>query len=153
MQNDILLEVHPKSRFDLTNIFNKKIRVEVSPEAFVFSMGAKSISIKTYLLIRKKKDKYIVAGVGDGFERESGCERIELFKSSDSLPQNISLDDCLVSYIRYGFQEIHKGNFLFNPTVIFKKSHRIGHCLGGYHQIVLVSCTTMAGAYTVEFDE
>ena len=135
----------------LIAFFSRTITIRVQPEIFHFTTGTDNLQLETYLNIQLIDGKYTVHSAGEDASTTSGIMRVDLFRNSD-VPADGNRMECLIAYLRYVIQKLHRRNHFIRPLVIVKDVHSLDDVLMGYQYQLLRAALLECGAREVQFE-
>lgn len=132
-----------------------RISFDIAPNAFTVQAKDTSITIPTYLYLRKVNRRHEIVTVGEDPSDLNDAYRVDLFEGND--PPNDGFDklDCLEAYFRYALsalsQKIGRRWFL-RPIVVVRGVDRLANVVGGYQRSLIREALTRAGAASIRFE-
>ena len=135
--------------------FAPRIELRVSREAFIFTDGASSVSISTYLYLQPTAHGPRILAVGEQLAEASTLIRVELFgdSTSPSPSARIGRMQCLEAFIRYGIQKVVGRRTMVKPIVTVFGLTALEADLHGYQAAVLWHALDASGAVEIHFPE
>jgi len=130
-----------------------RVSFDITPDVFTVRANDASITIPTYLYVRKATGGQEIVSVGEDPAALNDAYRVDLFGGHEPPIDGPDKLDYLDAYFRYILSRGFANKWWFvRPVIVVRGVDRLANAVGGYQRSLIREALSRAGASSIRFE-